>query len=157
MHGSRALSAAVALVLAGSGCGGSDGPELIPAGGVVHYQGKPLAGARVTFIPDKEGSVAMSTTDSQGRFELKTGTESGVAAGPSKVTVSMMETGAETGLSKDMTPEDMQALAMSGKLDAMLKQQERSLIPKKYGRPETSGLSYEVKQGEENQFTIELN
>ena len=157
MRSSYVLSAIAAIIFASSGCGGSDGPELIPAGGVVHYQGKPLAGARVTFIPEGEGSVAMSTTDSQGKFELKTGTESGVAAGPSKVTVSMMETGVETGLSKDMTPEDMQALAIAGKLDAMLKKQEQSLIPKKYGRPDTSGLSYEVKKGGENQFTIELN
>lgn len=157
MRSSIALIAALPFFFSVSGCGGSDGPELIPAGGVVKYQGKPLAGARVTFIPENEGSVAMSSTDSQGNFELRTGAESGVVAGVSKVTVTMMETGAETGLSKDMTPEDMQALAMAGKLDAMLKQQERSMIPKKYGRPDTSGLSYEVKKGEENQFTIELN
>ena len=154
----RSSVMAVTATLIGviAGCGGVDGPELIPAGGTVKYQGKPLAGARVTFIPEGEGSVAMSTTDSQGKFELKTGTESGVVAGPSKVTVTMMESGVETGLSKDMTPEDMQALAIAGKLDDMLKKQERSLIPKKYARPETSGLSYEVKKGEENQFPIEL-
>lgn len=138
------------------GCSGSDDPKLIPAGGVVNYQGRPLPGAKVTFIPESKGGVAMATTDSQGKFTLKTGMDSGIAAGPCSVTVTMMEASSESGLSNKMTPEDMQMLAMQGKLEAELAKQEKSLIPKKYAKADSSGLNFEVKSGSENQFTINL-
>lgn len=137
------------------GCGES-GPELIPAGGIVNYQGRPLPGARVMFIPESGGSIAMGTTDTEGKFELRTGTEPGIVKGPCAATVSLMDAGAKSGLSPTMTPEDMQRLQMEGKLQGMLEQQQKSLIPEKYGRAETSGLNFEVKKGAENQFTIEL-
>jgi len=138
-----------------AGCG-ADGPELVPAAGVVNYQGRPLPGAKVTFIPDSGGSIAMATTDAEGKFELRTGTEPGIVTGPCTATVSLMDAGVKSGLSPTMTPEDMQRLQMEGKLQAMLEQQEKSLIPKKYNRAETSGLTFEVQKGEENQFTLDL-
>jgi hypothetical protein len=151
----KSAVAAIACVLS-LGCSGSNEPELIPAGGVVNYQGRPLAGAKVTFVPQSMGSIAMATTDNQGKFELRTGTEPGIVAGPCAATVSLMDAGATSGLSPTMTPEDMQRLQMEGKLQAMLKQQQKPLIPEKYGRTETSGLNFEVKKGADNQFTLDL-
>ena len=98
----------------------------------------------------------MATTDTEGKFELRTGTEPGIVKGPCGATVSLMDAGAKSGLSPNMTPEDMQRLQMEGKLQAMMEQQQKSLIPEKYGRAETSGLNFEVKKGAENQFTIDL-
>lgn len=98
----------------------------------------------------------MATTNAEGQFELKTGTESGVVAGSCIATVMMMDSGSTGGLSKDMTPEDMQMMAMQGKLGKALAQQEKSLIPKRYTSADTSGLLYEVKKGEDNHFTIDL-
>ncbi len=98
----------------------------------------------------------MATTDAQGKFELRTGTEPGVVAGSCTATVSLMDAGAKSGLSPTMTPEDMQRLQMEGKLDTMLQQQEKSLIPGKYAKADTSPLSFEVKKGSDNQFTLDL-
>jgi hypothetical protein len=138
-----------------TGCGES-GPDLIPATGIVNYQGKPLSGAKVTFIPANKGSIAMATTDTDGSFELRTGTSPGVVEDSCAVTVTLVDTSIKSGLSKDMTPEDMQRLQMEGKLQGMLAKQQKSLIPSKYTKSDTSGLNYDVKKGAENKFTIEL-
>jgi hypothetical protein len=98
----------------------------------------------------------MGTTDAEGKFELRTGVEPGIVPGPCAATVSLMDAGAKGGLSPTMTPEDMQRLQMEGKLQAMMEQQHKSLIPEKYGRAETSGLVFEVKKGSENKFTLDL-
>ena len=56
-----------------SGCtGGGDDLKIAPAGGMVKYNGGPLAGANVTFMPDK-GPLAMAVTDLKGEFKLATG------------------------------------------------------------------------------------
>lgn len=148
------LIATVVLVAAGCG-GGVEGPPLYPVTGTVTYQGSPLPGARVTFLPEGKGGVAMGTTNSEGKFTLKTGAEAGVAAGNCKATVIMLEDSGSSVLKKGMTPEDMQKLAMEGKLDAELKKQEKSLIPTRYSKANESGLAFEVKKGS-NDIPIEL-
>lgn len=97
----------------------------------------------------------MGTTNSEGKFTLKTGTEAGVAAGPCRATVIMLEDSGSSLLKKGMSPEDMQRLAMEGKLDAELKKQEKSLIPPRYGKASESGLAFEIKKGS-NDIPIEL-
>jgi hypothetical protein len=154
----KRISAMLLLALGVLGCGsGSTGPALYPVVGTVTYQGKPLAGARITFIPEKEGAIAIASTDSSGKFTMKSGTDAGVAAGSCKVTVSLMDSGAGGGgLAVDMKPEDMQKLAMEGKLQAALQAQEKgSLLPAKYGKSDSTPLTLEVKKGDNN-FTIEL-
>ena len=137
-----------------AGCG-DDGPTLHPAAGLVTYKGKPLAGAMVTFIPLGTGAIAMGTTNMEGRFEIKTGSLSGVVEGRAGVTVSLSESH-ETGLKEDMTPEDMQQMAIDGKLQAELEKQNTALIPVKYSRADSSGLSVDVKSGqEEYNLTLE--
>lgn len=154
----KPVSAAALLafqVLTLAGCGES-GPKLVPAGGVVNYQGRPLAGAKVTFIPGEKGTIAMATTDTDGTFELRTGTSPGVVEDSCAVTVTMIDTSIKSGLPEKMTPEDMQRLQMEGKLKGMLAKQQKSLIPSKYGKADSSGLNFDIKSGEENKFTIEL-
>jgi hypothetical protein len=73
-----------------------------------------------------------------------------------KVSVVASAGGGDGPLSKPMTPEDMQAMQMAGTLQTAMDQQNKSLIPEKYGRADTSGLSFEVKKGEENNFAIDL-
>jgi len=56
------------------GCGSN--PELGRVSGTVRSGGRPLANVLVTFIPAADGADAalrsMSTTDDQGRYQLKT-------------------------------------------------------------------------------------
>ena len=138
-----------------TGCG-DGGPTLVPVSGVVTYQDRPLAGAMVTFIPEGKGAIAMATTDNEGAYEIRTGASSGVIAGRSVVTVSLMSSGGKDGLAATMTPEDMQKMAMSGQLQKKLDTQSVPLIPELYSKATTSGLSYEVKGGQENKYNIPL-
>lgn len=142
-------------LLANAGCG-SSGPALIPVKGVVTYEGRPLAGAKVAFIPEGKGAIAMGSTDATGLYEIKTGAEPGVIAGVSTVTVVMMEAGGTGGLPETMTPEQMQDMAIAGTLDKAMEKQNQSLIPEHYGTAKTSGLSKDVKSGENNEYNIEL-
>lgn len=57
-------------VIAISGCG-SDGPELTEVTGTVTLDGKPVAGATISFLPSGEtGSPSYGKTDPQGKYEL---------------------------------------------------------------------------------------
>lgn len=67
----------ISLVLLGvtlGGCSGGGGsvPTLAPVSGTVTLDGKPLAGAAVSFVPQAgtEGAGAFGTTDAEGRFTL---------------------------------------------------------------------------------------
>jgi len=147
----RILAATLlASCLAGCG-GGSNGPQLHPVTGTVTFQGAPVAAARITFIPEKVGGIAIATSDSSGKFTMKTGGEAGVAAGPCKVTVALVDTsnaGAGSGLAADMKPEDMQKMAMEGKLNDALKNASKgSLLPGKYSKSDSTPLTVEVKAG----------
>ncbi len=132
-----ALSGFIALC----GCGGGDGPELADAGGVVTYHGKPIEGANVVFIPDS-GPAAYGTTNAEGRFVWTTREDRGAAVGPGKVAITAVPA--------------YQFKSEAELTSATIKKMGQSLIPTKYGRAETSGLTVTVESGEENDFTLAL-
>lgn len=151
-----------------AGCSsGTKGPKLAPADGTVTYMGNPLAGATVMFVPEK-GPVAIGITDMSGKFRLSTGTIRGAVIGNSKVSVTATEPGksdsGKDALSKrPQTREEadaymkkaneMQAAMASGRPEDVL---PKSLIPEKYNKTDTSGLSYEIKASGTNHFEIAL-
>ncbi len=56
-----------------AGCADGDRPELLRVSGTITYRGKPLAGARISFIPaDTSSRPAMAVTDQKGRYQLTT-------------------------------------------------------------------------------------
>jgi hypothetical protein len=60
------------VLACGGGCGGGDGPELATVKGTITLDGKPLAGAEVSFQPESAaGSPALGETDQQGRYEMR--------------------------------------------------------------------------------------
>jgi len=136
------------------GCG-EKGPSLYPAHGTVTYMDRPLAGARVTFIPEGKGAIAMGTTNEEGYFEIKTGTASGVVLGPSAVTVSLLESAGGKGLSPTMTPEEMQSMAMSGELQKAMDKENTSLIPERYSNAKSSGLKVDVTR-DSSEYNLDL-
>lgn len=131
------------LATTATGCGRSDAPELAEAGGTVTYNGKPLEGANVVFIPDAGGPAAYGTTGPDGTFTWMTRGEPGAMVGPGKVAITAFEELAEPKEEEDLTAED-------------LKKMSQSRIPEKYGRVETSGLTATVTGDGENKFTFEL-
>ncbi len=143
------LPIAIAATL---GCGSSkdsDGAAplekkpTVAARGIVTFRGKPLPDAAVTFMPLEEGKTisARGTTDGVGSFVLSTyGKDDGAPLGRYKVLVS-------ANLSKEIEPGVLAPEPEGG---------FKSPIPLKYANPKTTDILVEVKEGDKNDFTIEL-
>jgi hypothetical protein len=133
------LLLAAGVVAAVCGCG-SDKLPVAPAKGKVTYNGKELEFGSVIFQPEK-GPPARGQIQSDGTFVLGTyGTNDGAIIGKCKIRVTCTEN-----QRPGYTPPQGEEAGVG-----------KSLIPKKYTRAQTSGLTEEVKAGGPNDFTIEL-
>jgi hypothetical protein len=134
-----------------AGCGGSDEdkwtaerPKPVPAGGIVLYNGDPVEGATVVFVPEGHKQAATAQTDASGKFQLQTyDPGDGAVPGEYKVTVRKAEATAapaseETNVNDTTAPK------------------QRSLIPERYSNVQQTDLTASVKEGAENNFTLEL-
>lgn len=146
------------LMMLLSGCGGGEGPKLVPARGTVKYKGNPVAGATVTFVfPDNQ--ISTGITDENGRFNLTTGGRPGAPIGKAKVSISKQTTATGT-LAKSpdqLTPEDMVKMyaAKGGEAMKGAAQEVKSEIPTKYSNPDSSGFTANV-QASDNDFLFEM-
>lgn len=135
---SRPAVLGVSLILGAiAGCGDGSLP-IAEAEGKVTLNGQPVTEGSVTFISDERGSVYTAPLDSSGQFKF----EEPVEVGSYTVTVNppQPETPPET-------PEDMKKAA----------QMSQSGVPEGYHNEAISDLKAEVKQGQANSFTFELN
>jgi hypothetical protein len=166
----RLLSLFVGLffICCAAGCSRdpSDAVPLAAADGTVTFRGSPLAGATVTFFPEK-GPLAQAVTGLDGKFTFKTDTRAGVAIGPVKVSVSAdqaVNSAAADGFSKaPQTPAEQQEymkkageMAQARKKAPSSETAPVSVIPARYNKPQSSGLSYTIKADGDNHFQIEL-
>jgi len=122
------------LLLCLAGCG----EKLAAVTGTVRLDGKPVASAGVALHPVAGGSLASGSTDAEGRFRIESGNKPGTTPGEYRVTVVKKET---SGFLADKNGLSM-GVAKGGV-------KEKWLIPQKYAKPDTSGLSVSVKPGME--------
>ncbi len=105
--------------------------QTVPARGLITLDGQPVAGATVTFTPDGAGRAAIGKTQDDGWFTMSTSPSgNGVAPGVYAVSVALK-----------MVGQDGRA---------------KSLLPRKYSTPETSGLTVEVVRDGANAFHFSL-
>ena len=137
-----------------SGCSGGSPVKTVKASGVVIYKGQPVAEASVAFLGDGTIRPAIAITDEEGKFVLTTvRSGDGAVAGNHMVTVS-----------KTVDPPTKAAATGSVSMEEAAKAAQEPavetktlyLVPEKYSQPQTSGLSFEVKDGAENYFEIKL-
>lgn len=122
-----------------AGCGDtSHAPKLSIVKGTVIYRQKPLANAQVLFTP-QSGPMAFGETDAEGQFSLNTGGKNGAILGSHQVTISAYE--------PFKTP---------AKENENEVQPSVSRIPQKYSNLRQSGLTADIKPGEINKFSFEL-
>jgi predicted small lipoprotein YifL len=135
-----ALVAAAGSLVGFLGCG-PKGPVVVPVSGVVTLDGRPVEKASVVFMPaDGQPQPATGVTDAAGKFSLVTvigpNDHAGALPGNYRVVVTKATmSGAladETGLSVD---------GMQGGIKM------EWLIPEKYSRPDSSGLTAQVQPG----------
>ena len=140
----NAIAALAVCCLVAAGCG-SDGLETAEVTGTVSLDGEPLSHGTVTFTPEK-GRAATGAIQSDGTFTLSTYKNGdGAVVGEHKIAVTCAE----------KIGDDQQGEPQS--LDAGMFARTRTLIPAKYTDYSTSGLTFDVKDGEENEVTLELS
>lgn len=122
----------ITLVLAGCGT-----PEFAPVSGAVTYNGEPIGGATVTFMPADGKKLSYATTEADGTYRLAIAGERdrfGAAVGENRVKVSAIaESG---GQSNDPDLGSLPQMGAAKKIEY--------LIPPKYFEYESSGLSFTV-------------
>jgi hypothetical protein len=132
----RLLLVGVIVLLVGfAGCRRGPGLELAPVHGKVTYKGKPLPNGTVMFVPG-EGPAAYGEISTDGSFRLKTNDSDGAVLGNHKVSITALaDIGTALPEQRSPTPP--------------------SLVPAKYLDHERSGLTAEVKRGD-NRVDFEL-
>ena len=133
-----------------AGCGPPDGQRpTAPVEVTVTYQGKPVDGATVTFVTSVEPMAANGITDAQGIAQLSTyGVKDGAVIGSNLVTITKTEV--DNNAKKKEVPPDQADMVGYTPLTPL-----KSLLPKKYEMPGSSGLTGEVKSGK-NKFSFDL-
>lgn len=133
-----ALAAGALLVALPGGCKRSGSPAPATVRGAVTFQGRPLAGGMIVFSPDPErggsGKPARGDLGPDGRFELRLAGSSTIPAGWYRVAISPPASA--------ITEPQLSAVA----------------FPRQLARPDLSGLSREVKPGQDNvfEFAVEV-
>jgi len=138
-----------AIFLSTLGCGGGDGlpeGETGTVSGMVTYKNSPVPeGTVVVFMKDGGGFTATDTTDAAGKYQLLMRNAPDVLVGTYNVGVTppLPDMG--------LTPDEIMQRGMEGTLP----ETPKNVIPERYLNAETSGLTFEVKEGE-NSINIEL-
>jgi hypothetical protein len=151
-----AVASLFSVVSLGCNSSPSNNPPTERATVKVTLKGAPLEGATVTFAPSSEsGKAAVGTTDATGTAVLGTfEAADGAIAGTYKVAVAKAAaSGSSGGLSNDQYAKMMEKSAASkGKAESS----SDGGVPSKYQDANTSGLVADVLEGQENNFTFDL-
>jgi hypothetical protein len=160
-------------------------PPLYPVAGTLRFEGRPVVGAVVTFVaaqPDGDREyVAVSATDKDGRFWLRTFSSQGdgavagshfikveksvptgrMVAGPGMESllhigslppwIDALDAATEQPLDPMMTDPQMFFPAFAGMPETV------NILPARFADEKTSGLSAEVTREGPNEFLIELH
>src|SRR6476620_10521958 len=141
-----AVSILVAAAIVLTGCPNSR-PATYRETGTVTMQGKPVAGAVITFVPTgEEGEAASAITDSEGKYALTTWKAGdGARPGEYRVKVSKQEqrTVDPSKMVKNLSIEEEQKIYVESKKPAP---PAKSLIPSKFENEQTSGLIHKVEE-----------
>lgn len=132
------------------GCGKSsllDG--VVPVSGKVTYQGQPVDGAIVTFIPLGTQRAATGRTDASGLYRLSTlEADDGAMPGDYQVTIAKTEVSGTRDSEEDAPP----PVINSGLPPIYTKE----LVPVKYKNAQLSGLTAQVSDSGANELSFDL-
>ena len=130
------------------GCSPSNPLGTAPVGGKVTYNGQPVAGATVSFVPDGDGRPATAITGADGAYNLTTLNWPGAV--PGQYTVLVRKTDVALASNQPVSMED------AVKLNARPPPPPKELLPPKYADATKSPLKAEVKKGQKNAVDLQL-
>ena len=136
----------VCVVLA-TGCGSGD-ETLAPVSGTITMDGKPLAKAKIDFMPKNGGRPASGITDEEGKFSAVGTFVMGDGGTIGENWVAITSIGA---------PPMGGEVSMEGKRLKGASADYNAAIPLAYGRPKESGLTATIVSGNNNSFAFELD
>ena len=119
--------------------------------GVVTLDDKPIAEASVTFMPKEGGRPAFGVTDASGKYELTTFEEGdGALIGNHIVTILAVD--------EKVSDKAVAAAEEHGSLSEFMQPQAKQkwIVPERYSEQDTSGLSFDVRRGEQNRADFPL-
>jgi hypothetical protein len=148
------IASACVLIVMGAGC--SKNPDYLPVMGSVSLDGKPVAKASVMFHPENGGRPAWAITDDDGSFALTTfKSGDGTLLGNHVVTVTLAQEGPPKKQSHnpDLTNENASVMEM---FTVQQPNRKKWIVPEKYSDTDTSGLTFTVADGADNNATFEL-
>jgi hypothetical protein len=119
--------------------------------GVVTYKTQPVADATVTFVPVGQTPAAVAKTDAEGQFTLKTFDE-GDGAVPGQYNVTITKTEAPAAASTGSIDDGTYQPPKPGETAP----EPKSLLPKKYADPKTSGFPTTVPESGAEDLKFEL-
>jgi hypothetical protein len=122
----------------------------------VQLDGSPVAKATVMFRPEGGGRPVWAITNEDGSFELTT-FENGDGALPGKyrVTIALSETNSKgkKAPKQDISHENASVMEM---FSVPKPKHKKWIVPEKYSKPDSSGLTFEVTRGENSSAVFEL-
>ncbi len=132
------------------GCSSRSGPvaeieEVVPVSGTLTFQGKPLEGYQVTFLPTDGRRPATGVSDAAGKFTMGTN-EAGDGAPPGSHKVAIVWVGPANADTGNEEPIDNPANLPKPTVE----------IPKKYQNADTSGITQEVPDDGLTDLKIDL-
>lgn len=131
----------------------------VPVTGSVELDGKPVAGATVIFKPDAQGRAASGTTDAEGKFKLTTEVNGdGALPGSYRVAVTKYE-GGGLDLPEVENPSDpasIDAIYKAAEKQGKTGKEAKNVIAAKFGNPDGSGLTAEIKDSGTNDFAFKV-
>lgn len=131
---------AVSLIVL-SGCGGLD---LAQVTGRVTVGSKPISEGMILFVPE-HGPAAVGVLQSDGTYSLKTHRAEGALVGKHRVAIQATRVGAGKLVEPKNITEELEQARKPGKM--LVAGEITWLVPEKYSRPETSGLTAEIVRG----------
>jgi hypothetical protein len=149
--GPRALLVLVCLPAAL--LGGCGGPKLGKVTGKVTYNGKPVTGGKILFYPES-GRMALGEIGPDGTYSLTTFKPGdGALVGSHRITIEATKVGPGSMEPPKTFEEELKGVAPGGKV--LVAGKVEWLVPEKYSRVETSGLTRKVEPGE-NKIDLDL-
>ena len=154
--GARWMVLSVFFTVLAGGCGTATLP-VVQVTGKVTLKGNPIDGAMVTFVPDEsEGRTASGTTGENGEFLIMTqgATKAGCLPGSYRVIISKHIDVDEQG--NPVAPLGEAPPFADPSAPPQRMPISKSMLPDRYGKTDTSGLTAEVTRRGPNSFVFDL-